>query len=145
MNERVKKALECKKNGYNCAQSVVCAYCDLFGMDENTAFRFSEGFGGGMGGMQETCGAVTAAFMLIGLENSSGCLEKPNSKVNTYSKVKELAQNFKNKNGSLICKELKGITGGSVLRSCEGCIEDACLLFEEYLNTAKCSKSTNIL
>ena len=61
MDTRVEKTLEKRKQGYNCAQSVVCAYCELFGMDESTAFRLAEGFGGGMGGMQDgTCGAVTA-------------------------------------------------------------------------------------
>ena len=64
MENRVERAVTNHNRGYNCAQSVVCAYCELFGMDESAAFRLAEGFGGGMGGMQDgTCGAVAAMYM----------------------------------------------------------------------------------
>ena len=66
MESRVQKTLENHKKGYNCAQAVACAYCDLVGMDEQSAFRATEAFGLGMGGMQATCGAVSGAVMLAG-------------------------------------------------------------------------------
>lgn len=135
MSSRIQKAFENRKNGYNCAQSVICAYSDLFGVDENTSFAMSEGFGGGMGGMQETCGAVSAIFMLAGLLKSSRNISSPTTKAETYTLVRELAQKFKEKNSSLICKELKGLTGKPMLRTCEGCIEDACQIFEDYLKS----------
>lgn len=137
MNERVQKALENHKNGYNCSQSVICAYCDLLGIDEKTAFIISEGFGGGMGGLQETCGAVTAMFMLAGMQNSCADVNAPKSKGSTYAIVRDLAKAFKDKNKSIVCKELKGLTGKPMLRTCDGCIEDACKIFEEHLNTVK--------
>ena len=133
MSQRAERALSLKKQGYNCAQSVVCAYSELFGVDEKTAFRISEGFGGGMGGLQETCGAVTAMFMLAGLTAEETNLESPNTKIETYKKVKHLAQTFKNKNKSIICKELNGLTGNIPLRTCEDCIKDACEIFEESI------------
>lgn len=125
MEARVKKALENHKKGYNCAQSVLCAYSDLLGVEEEVLFAVAEGFGGGMGGMLGTCGAVTGMYMVAGLKNSCKDLQACSSKPATNRLVRELAVEFQNKNSSLICKELKGIETGKVLRSCDGCIEDA--------------------
>ena len=71
METRVDKVAEKHKSGYNCAQAVACAYCDLVGIDEETMFRIAEGFGFGMG-MMDICGAVTGMFMVMGLDNSVG-------------------------------------------------------------------------
>ena len=71
MTERAERAQRLHAQGYNCAQAVACAYCDQFGMDEETAFRVAEGFGLGMG-MMEMCGALSAVFMLAGLRGSKG-------------------------------------------------------------------------
>lgn len=133
MENRTEKALALHKKGYNCAQSVACAYCDLLGIDEKTAFAAAEGFGAGMGGMREACGAATAMFLLAGLKNSSGELTKPSTKAGTYKIVKEMAARFEEKNTTLTCQVLKGLTGGPMLRSCDGCIEDACNIVEEVL------------
>ncbi|MCQ2957634.1 MAG: C-GCAxxG-C-C family protein [Candidatus Gastranaerophilales bacterium] len=134
-NDRIKKAAEFHKQGMNCAQAVACAYCDVFGVDEKTVFRLAEGFGAGMG-IQSVCGALTGLFMLIGLKNSSGSTENL-TKATTYKLTKEAAEKFKNKNGSIICAELKGLNGKPLLRTCDGCIEDACLLAEEFLALEK--------
>ncbi len=57
---------------YNCCQSVVCTYCEKYGVSEGDVFRMTEGFGLGMGGLMDTCGAVTGMFLAIGLSNSAG-------------------------------------------------------------------------
>lgn len=132
MTERVEKALENHKKGYNCAQAVVCAYCDLFDVDEKTAFKMSEAFGLGMGSMG-TCGAVSAMAVLAGMKNSDGNIDKPASKKETYRLIKEMTNEFSNKNKSISCAELKGVTSGEVLRSCDGCIEDAAKIVEGIL------------
>lgn len=132
-NERIEKALENHKKGYNCSQSIVCAYCDLFGVDEETAFRMSEGFGGGMGGMQDTCGAVTGMFMLAGLKGSGGHTLCGKTKAETYKTIRMLANQFKEMNSTIICRELLGTAGQPKKRSCQGCIEDASRLVEQYL------------
>ena len=119
--------------GYNCAQIVLCSYAEELGIDEETLFRISEGFGAGMGGMMQTCGAVTAMFMALGLANSSGDLQACDTKPQTMKKVRELAAEFEKKNGSIVCRELKGIDTGKVLRSCDGCIEDGIRILGEYL------------
>ena len=68
MENRVQVAVNTFKEGFNCAQAVFSAYCDLFGIDRETALRLSSGFGAGMGRKQEVCGALSGAIMLIGLK-----------------------------------------------------------------------------
>ena len=132
MTNRVEKALELHHKGYNCAQSVVCAYCDLFGLDEQTAYRVSEAFGLGMGQM-EVCGALSGACMLAGLKNSDGLEAVGKTKGSTYKLDRELAQAFRQMNQSVLCRELKGVETGVVLRTCDGCVEDAAKVVEQYL------------
>ena len=72
METRVQQTTERHRRGYNCAQAVACTYCDLFGLDEETAFRLTEGYGLGMGNMEGTCGALSAACLLAGMKNSTG-------------------------------------------------------------------------
>ena len=133
IEERVAEIKDKHTRGYNCAQIVLCSYAEELGIDEETLFRISEGFGAGMGGMMQTCGAVTAMFMALGLANSSGDLQTCDTKPQTMKKVRELAAEFEKKNGSIVCRELKGIDTGKVLRSCDGCIEDAAALVEQIL------------
>ena len=129
----VEKAKENHKKGYNCAQSVVCAFADQLGVDEQTAYKLSEAFGSGMGGRLETCGAVTGAYMVLGMKNSDGELGSRATRMDTYKLVKKVTAEFEKKNNSVLCKELKGITGGQVLRSCPGCVEDAAKIVAEIL------------
>lgn len=133
METRIDQTLARHNKGYNCAQAIACTYCDLVGIDEKTMFRLSEGFGLGLGCTQGTCGALTGAALVAGLVNSSGNLDAPDSKASTYKLSKELMMKFKELNGSTICSELKGISTGIPLRSCDGCIEDAAKLVEVIL------------
>lgn len=132
MTEREERAQRLHDSGYNCAQAVACAYCDRFGLDENTAFKMAEGFGLGMG-LMEVCGALTGAFMLAGCKQSKGCSHPGETKAQTYKLTKALAAAFEEKNGTYLCRTLKGVPDGTVRRSCPGCISDACQLIEEYL------------
>lgn len=130
MKERIQRAYDNHKRGYNCAQSVVCAYNDLLGVDEEILFRMSEGFGLGMGRM-DTCGAVTGMLMAVGLLKSTGDLKNCKSKPETMKVVKEMQEAFLEKNGSIMCREIKGVDTKKVLRSCDGCIEDAVRMLGE--------------
>lgn len=141
---RVYKAIENHKNGYNCCQAVVCAYSDLVGMNEKTAFMVSEIFGLGIAGMAETCGSVCGMLIIASLKNSDGNLAKPKSKLQTYKIGKELSEEFKNKNTSIICKELRGETGKEKRRSCRGCVIDAAILIEKKLFPGKFEKYIEI-
>lgn len=95
METRINLTAEKHAQGYNCAQAILCTYCDLFGMDEETAFRVSEGFGLGMGGMQSTCGALTGVLMLAGLKNSNGLVNPGSTKGSTYALSKNWLKNLK--------------------------------------------------
>ena len=103
------------------------------GVDEETLFKAGEAFGLGMGGMEGTCGAVSGAVMLAGFKNSDGQLNDPKTKAETYKLSREIVRRFEEKNGSLICRDLKGIDTGTVLRTCPGCIEDAVEIVQEVL------------
>ncbi len=133
METRAEKTIEKRNQGYNCAQAVACTYCDLVGMDEETMFKVTEGFGSGMANMHGTCGAVSGACALAGMKVSSGNLQSPDSKGETYKFVKKIVEEFEQQNGSVICKDLKGVETGKVLRSCPDCIKDAARIAEKVL------------
>jgi len=135
MAELAVKAVELHKKGYNCAQAVACAFCEKMGRDEKEVFEIMEGFGLGMGGMEATCGAVSGIAAVIGMDNSDGNLAEPKTKGKTYKALKGYVKKFEEKNGSIVCKELKGIETGNMLRSCSGCVQDAAELVEEYFNS----------
>ena len=127
--DRVEKALENHKKGYNCAQAVLCAFADVTDYTEDQLFRLSEGFGFGMG-TQGTCGAVSAMVFLAGFKKSNGVDAIPETnKKESYKLARELINTFEEKNKSVICKEIKEQN----LRSCDGCIEDAVKILEEKL------------
>lgn len=133
MKTRVEQTMERSKKGYNCAQAVACTYCDLVGVDETTMFKMTEALGLGMGGMQGTCGAVTAACMLAGMKRSSGNLEMPDSKGASLKLSREIVQRFEDQNQAVICRDLKGVETGKVLRACPDCIRDAAAIAEQVL------------
>ncbi|MBO5288509.1 MAG: C_GCAxxG_C_C family protein [Spirochaetales bacterium] len=126
------KAIELHNIGYNCCQAVVCAFAERLGIDEEVLFKATEGFGLGMGAMNCTCGAVSGAVMLAGLKNSGGTSQR--TKVATYKLSAKIVDDFTTKNQSVICREIKGVDTGKVLRSCGGCIEDAVKIAEEVLD-----------
>ena len=133
MKTRVEETIGRHDKGYNCAQAVACTYCDLVGVDEETMFKMTEALGLGMGGMEGTCGAITGACVLAGMKNSTGNLEKPNSKGASYKLSRQIVEEFKNQNGATQCRELKGVDTGKVLRACTDCIRDAARIAESVL------------
>ena len=85
-----------------------------------------------VGAVAVNCGALSGAVALAGLKNSQGNAQKQ-TKGSTYKLSKELVRRFREKNQTVICRELKGLETGQVLRSCDGCIRDAARLAEELL------------
>lgn len=137
METRIEKAIEKKNKGYNCAQAVACTYCDMVGIDEETMFKLTEALGVGLGGMEGTCGALVGACVLAGMVNSTGNLENPDSKAGTLKLSRELTKLFKERNTTLVCKELKGIETGKMIRSCADCVRDAAEFAEKILFAEK--------
>lgn len=130
--DRKELALQLHHSKFNCAQSVACAFANVMGYDPQTVFKMSEAFGFGMGNMG-TCGAVSGMAIVIGMMKSDGNLDDPKTKKQCYSLMKEAIEKFEQKNKSIICKEIKGVETGEVLRSCDGCIEDAVAILDELL------------
>lgn len=137
MKTRVEETIRRHDKGYNCAQAVACTYCDLVGVEEETMFKMTEALGLGMGCMEGTCGAVTGACVLAGMKQSTGNLEKPNSKAASYRLSKEIVKKFEEKNRSVVCRTLKGVDTGEVLLPCSECIRDAARLAEAVLFKAE--------
>lgn len=132
MESRVEQAVALHQKGYNCAQAIICTYCDLFGVDEQTAYKMSEGFGLGMG-MMETCGALTGGLMVAGLKNSAGVEEPGKTKGSTYKINRAMGEAFQKAAGSMLCAELKGRDTGTPLCSCEDCIRHGAKIVEGQL------------
>lgn len=98
--------VHCFNSGFNCSQAVFSTYCSKLGLDEEMGLRIAGSFGAGMGFIGETCGAVTGAFMLIGLKYGKVYSEDNDAKEKTYSLVQEFTRRFKVINNSVKCKEL---------------------------------------
>lgn len=109
MEKYSKRARELFKEGYNCAQSVFCAFADDLGMDFETALKLSSSFGGGMGRLREVCGAVSAMFMIAGIKYGYTSPCDDDAKAKHYALIQELAEKFKHENNSIICRELLGL------------------------------------
>ena len=112
MEERVEKAIELFKSGYNCAQAVFAAFADQYGIDKETALKLSSSFGGGVGGMREVCGAVCGMSMVAGLKTGMTVAKDLEQKKTNYNLVQKLANKFKEENGSIVCKQLLGLEPG---------------------------------
>ena len=150
MTKHSQKAAELFKQGYNCSQSVVGAFCEELGIDFDTAIKLVSPLGGGMGRLREVCGAVSGMFLLTGIV--FGYTEPNNLEVKgkLYERVEELAKRFKAKRSTIICRELlEGVeTSDSpepserteeyyLKRPCLKIIEDATQIFEDYLSEQK--------
>ncbi|MCR5042542.1 MAG: C-GCAxxG-C-C family protein [Bacteroidaceae bacterium] len=126
MESRKSLAAENKRCGkYNCAQAVLCAYSDLTGLTEETSKNVAHAFAAGMGTMEGTCGAIVGAGMVLGMVKKDKSV--------AMRDMRSVIQMFKERNGSIICKELKGIETKKVLRDCPDCVADACEFLEKVL------------
>ena len=101
------KAIEYFKGGFNCAQAVLVVFAEENGLDQATALKIAGGFGAGMGRLQNTCGAVTGAFMAIGLKHGKTLGDEGNEKRDKcYAMVREFDSKFKEIFGTTSCSEL---------------------------------------
>jgi len=132
-------------NDYNCAQSVLTAYAADCGLDTDKALRTAVGFGGGLGRLGETCGAVSGAIMVLGL--SSGFKEGDGrDKINeSYALVRRLVNDFSAREGTAKCRELlgcdlsteegqKAFKENNLRDRCKGYIRLCCELLEKIRN-----------
>ena len=110
VEEREIKAGELFKAGYNCCQAVAMTFADVIGLPEDEIARLASGFGGGMGRMREVCGTVSAMTMVSGALIPANDVNDKSAKTKNYALVQEMAAEFKDMNGSIICRELLGLS-----------------------------------
>lgn len=106
--DRVQKAVDLFGEGFGCPQAVLAAFADLFEVDRDIALKIASGFGGGMGQMSETCGALTGAMMVIGLKFGSADGSDKTAKLANYRKIRDLAAEFRLRAGAHTCRDLLG-------------------------------------
>lgn len=120
----VEEARKRRGAGYNCAQSVACAFIDRLSISEETLFQLMEGFGGGMGNYQATCGALSGAVAVLSILYGNRRPD-PEKKAATYALVSKAVEAFAEHCGSLVCTEILGEESGVPLYPCDLCVEDA--------------------
>ena len=125
LEERKERARKLHKQGYNCSQCVVMVFDDIHGLSEDVATRVSAGFGGGVGGLRQVCGAVSGIVMLEGLTKYS----RPSDKSMLYAEVKAAADEYKALTGSIVCGDL--LKPGR--KPCIELIEDAITIIDARL------------
>lgn len=113
VEERSQRAEKLFRSGYNCTQSVVLAFSDIVGIDEKTLAGLLTGFGGGMGRMREVCGAVSGMTFMAGVMRPFDNPADKNAKHRNYELVQEMAGEFRQSNGSIVCRELLGLGCGA--------------------------------
>lgn len=146
--ERKDKALQLFSEGYTCSQSVLSAFADLLEVSPDTALKLATGFGAGFGRKQEVCGALSGGVLALGFLYGRGEKDGPEKKEDTYSRVKELLESFKEEHGSCICKELldgcdlltpegqKRFTELKMINLCDKYVATAVRLTENIINRA---------
>ena len=126
MESRKQIAAEKKRcNSHNCAQAVLHTYADVAGISKEAAMNMAGAFGGGMGCMEGTCGALVGAGLVLGLVNKD--------KAKSMKQMRQVMTKFQERNGATQCKLLKGIGTKVVLRECPLCVADAAEFLEEQL------------
>ena len=127
MKTRKQIAAEKKRcNSHNCAQAILHTYADVAGISEEAAMNIGGAFGGGMGCMEGTCGALVGAGLVLGLANKD--------KIKSMKQMRQVMTKFQERNGATQCKLLKGVGTKVMLRECPDCVADAAEFLEEELN-----------
>jgi len=134
--------------GYNCSQSVFAAFCDETGLDMDTALKISSSFGGGMGRLREVCGAVSGMFMVVGMKYGYTDPFDKKAKTEHYKLIQDLAKQFEKENGSIICRELLGLSVKADIPvpedrtesyykkcPCAELVENAARILDEYISS----------
>ena len=106
MSQTEEIAISLFSSGLNCAQAILTAYTEKIDIDQSLAINISCGFGGGMGRLQETCGAVTGAFMVLSIYNGKKYAENGVKKIMTYSMIQDFHSKFISRHGTSNCKDL---------------------------------------
>lgn len=155
--DRIRKAEQLFMQGFNCSQSVVAAFADIYGYTEEQALKLSAGFGGGIGRMRLTCGAVCGMTTLAGMDCGSTTPGDREGKSHNYKIVQQLAARFNDEHGSIVCSELLKLKKGAPLtyeasertaeyyktRPCVNQIISAAKIYADYLADKQLANNNN--
>ena len=142
MKSRVNEVMDCFNSGFDCSQAILSTYCEDFGLDKETALKISCGLAAGMARLGHTCGAVTGAYLVIGLRHGKFQPEDNHAKEKTFALIQEFERRFTEKNGSTNCRELLGVDlryGDKTLAServqaiCPALVKEAAEILESVL------------
>jgi C_GCAxxG_C_C family probable redox protein len=135
MSEKSSRACSVFNGGFNCAQAVLTTFSPAFDLSERDALRLACAFGAGMGRMGKVCGAVTGAFMTVGLASCETKKSNEKRKTEAYRLVREFTDRFCARHGSIDCRELLGLDLGTPEGTAEaqrtGVFDAKCTLFVE--------------
>lgn len=110
---RAERAKQYFLDGYNCSQAVALAFADLIDLNENQIAKLTSGFGGGMGRMREVCGSISGATFVISCLRGYDDPKAFDEKTKLYSDIQTVCNKFKDENGSIVCRELLGLSDGA--------------------------------
>ena len=143
---KAEKAKQLFLDGHNCAQAVLCAFADELGMSQEMARTVSACFGGGLGRQREVCGAVSGMCIALSLKYAPKDPTDHEAKAAFYARIQQLCAQFKDENGSIICRELLGLAPGPQPpvpekrtaayyshRLCADKVKSAAAILEKYL------------
>ena len=145
MSTRTNNAIDCFKEGFSCSQAVLAAFSGQQGLSRDTALKLADGFGGGMGRLGMTCGAVTGAMLVIGLQCGRAEAGDHAAKQKTVTLVRRFVRDFTASHGSITCHDLLGCDLGTdagfafahdhqlISKHCPVFIADAVELLESLL------------
>jgi C_GCAxxG_C_C family probable redox protein len=144
------------KEGFSCSQAVLAAYGEQFDLKQELALRVAGAFGGGMGRMGETCGAVTGAIMVLGMKFGSTTAGDLKARENAYAVVREFVHRFKGRNVSTLCRELldcdistpegmkRAKEEGLIKQACPKFVKDAAEILDQLLELWRPDQSSDI-
>jgi len=142
MDTKQNLAIDRFHKGFNCAQAVISVFSAEYGLDEKTALKVAGGLGGGFRS-GDICGAVSGAVMVVGLKHGHCDDGDTEAKANCAAKTTEFLSKFKEKNDSIICRDLLGVDTSTdegrkeamernLFRTkCDGLVKDAISILEE--------------
>ena len=119
---RVEKAAELFAQKNNCAQSVLMAFCESYGLDSTMATKLASGLGGGLGRKGEICGAANGACLVLGLETGSReDIPENEKKKYVYDRIQEFLDAFRQQCGAVTCRDLIGCDISTEAGRADGC------------------------
>lgn len=129
------KAEELYKLGYNSSQAVCAAFADYYKIDRDTALMMASSFGHGTSRLKGMCGAADALVILSGFEKKNIFPNDPELRDENYEMVQKLIEEFRKRNGSVLCTDLRDCERSNCdrRRNCLDLVKGAVEIYADYI------------